>query len=442
MNGLAILLAGRGFRVSGTDPSIGPETERRLEAAGVKVSRAQDGSNIDPSAGLVIATAALREENGDLVAARSRNIPVMKYAEALGAFMSSSRGIAVAGTHGKTTTTSFLVSAMQEADAAPGFLVGSYVDHLGGSVGTGKTDWFVAEACEYDRSFLNLSPHLAVVTGIEADHLDTYADLDEIIETFGRFLRAVPPEGFVIYNAGCRGTARAIEETRGKTLSCSIKDPADYRARRISFEGPLTVFEIVLPDGRQAVPVTIQVPGDHNVTNALMAFAAGHSLGLDPAALARGLGKLNGIRRRFEHRGSRNGIDVIDDYAHHPTEVRALVSAARARYPDRRLVVAFQPHQISRTRLLFDEFSSAFSGVDLLLLSDVYTARDREGTSPADLSEKLAGAVSNTGVNAIHSGDLEATVAAALTRLCEGDVFFTVGAGDITRVAGMILDSL
>lgn len=439
MNGLALILAKRGFAVRGTDPGIAADTRRLLEDAGIEVFREQDGSRIAPATGLVIATAALDHDNGDLAEARRRGLPVLTYAQALGAIMAEHRGIAVAGTHGKTTTSSLLICALRAAGADPGFIIGSSVAQFGGSFGGGSSDWFVAEACEYRRSFLNLAPRLAVVTGIEADHLDYYEDLDDIVGAFSEFIRGIPGGGAVVYSAACEASARAMAGIECRKVSCGVDEPADYQARGIRTEASSTRFEAVLPSG-DTVPIETRLFGRHNVHNALMAFAAAHALGMDPALIARGIGELKGISRRFEHIGTKNDIDIFDDYAHHPTEVRAMIEGARSIFGDRRLVIAFQPHQISRTNKLFCDFAEAFAGTDLVLVSDVYAARDKGVEDGAPLGERLAEAIRGRGVAADHTGDLKSTAKRASKELRRGDLLVTVGAGTITSVAPMVLD--
>jgi UDP-N-acetylmuramate--alanine ligase len=441
MSGLATILCGRGFKLSGTDPGASEPLVRRLSAAGIRFSRVQDGSAIDPRTQLLIATAAVPPNSPELAAARRMGIPVVKYASALGSLIAAQEGIAVAGTHGKTTTTALVAHMMRAAGDDVGFLVGGHVPQLGGSAGDGPSPRFVVEACEYDRSFLNLAPFAAIITNVEADHLDVYDGVEAVEEAFAAFAARIHPDGLLVYNADCPRASRVAGFARCRTVSCSIRGSGDYRAERIRLEGEATRFDLSTA-GRPPLEMSVLLPGMHNVSNVLLAMAAGDRLGLDPATLARAAAGFRGVGRRFEPVGEAGGVTVLDDYAHHPTEIRALISSARQRYAGRRLVLAFQPHQISRTLFLFDDFRDSLSGADLVLLADVYAARDEAGADPSEVSRRLAGAITGLGGRARHVPGLEDLAREAASTLEPGDVLVTVGAGDVHRAGPMILELL
>ncbi len=440
MNGMAILLAGEGFRVTGTDPGLAVDVEERLAAAGVCTSRLQDGSFIPPDASLVVATAAVPREHPELRVAESRGIPVVKYAGMLGVLMNSFTGVAVAGTHGKTTTTGLLVSALREAKKNPGFVVGGYVPQFGAGAARGGTDVFVAEACEYDRSFLNLHPCIAIVTNVEADHLDIYENLEAIIDAFIAFSAGIREGGALVYCADDAGATRVARAFKGRAISFGLSDGADYRAVHLSTDASGNRFDVAV-GGAVIASLDLRIPGVHNVRNALAAFAAGHLLGCDPEALAAGLSCFCGVARRFDVLGEASGVTVMDDYGHHPTEIRALLAGVKERFPGRRVVAVFQPHQISRTRLLFREFAAAFDDADEVLLPDIYAARDVADDIKVT-SERLAAEMAKSGTSAHYTGSLDHTADVALSMLREGDVFVTIGAGNICEVGRTVWNRL
>lgn len=439
MSGVALMLRQRGFTVVGTDPRDDP-AKARLERAGVLVHREQDGSRIAAGTQIVVATAAMRADHKELEAARSAGIRVIKYADMLGALMADADGVAVAGTHGKTTTTSMIVTVLKAAGVGPGYVIGGFVPELGASSDAGTSRVFVAEACEFDRSFLKLSPRRAVITNVEADHLDCYLDLAEIEAAFAKFARGLPADGLLVYSADHPNLGAITAGARSRKMSYSVEGPADYEARDVSL-GPQGSRFVVHCPGRVPIETRLTVPGLHNVANALAAFAVCEDLGVPAASCASALAAFRGASRRFELKGEARGVTVVDDYAHHPTEIRALLSAARARFPGQRLVVAFQPHQISRTRLLLEEFGCAFDLADEVALPDIYAARDAADETSFG-SQSLAERIVRRGVPATHVPKLPALAEHLLARLSAGDVLLTVGAGDIHTVADAVLAGL
>lgn len=438
MNGLATLLTQKGFRVRGTDPSIDGATRTRLEMAGIDVFTTQDGSTITNNTQLVVTTAALPPTHPELTAAQEKGIPVIKYAAMLGVVMNSFTGIAVAGTHGKTSTSALTVAALRGAGLDPGFVIGGYIEQFGAGAHGGNT-YLVAEACEYDRSFYNLHPKIAVITNIEADHLDIYADLNDIIDSFAHFVENLPNDGKLIYCAESPAAKKLASRFSGHSVSYGFTD-AMFTATNIQNQNNQLIFQVT-HNNTELATISLRLPGHHNVLNALASFVAGLQLGISAKALARGISEFSGVNRRFEQIGIARDITVIDDYAHHPTEIRAMLQGARQRFTTARIVVAFQPHQISRTKFFFTEFAAAFKLADHVLLPDIYIARDIE--RPADINSKnLAVKIQEAGTDATYTESFENTTATALWLLQPGDVFITVGAGNIYDVAHRVLSAL
>jgi UDP-N-acetylmuramate--alanine ligase len=437
MSGLARILRQRGFSVVGTDPRAG-EMRKRLESDGIIVYEEQDGTRIPPHTEILVATAALPHDHPELKAARQRQIPIVTYAEALGALMDESKGIAIAGTHGKTTTTAMIVSCLKYANIDPGFVIGGYVPGLGTNSSNGTSPVFVAEACEYNRSFLHLNPEVAVITNIEEDHLDTYADLTEIKQVFGQFASHLPPRGVLIYSRQCPNTGSILKETSCESISFGVDDHGTFAARNVRFNENHTIFDL-FHDKQRVRNVRMSLPGRHNIANGLAAFAVCHRLGVSLDMVKEALGHFQGVSRRFDFRGEGRGIKVIDDYAHHPTEIRALLDGARDRYPDRRLVVVFQPHQSSRTRLLLDDFAHSFRRSDLVIIPDIYSVRDTEEDKIAVHASDLVAHIGTTGVKAEYLGSLGNVVTHLKRILKAGDLLLSVGAGNVNTVADEIV---
>jgi len=436
MIGLARILRQRGFEVAGTDPQ-GEPVRSELAAIGITLETVQDGSRIPPDTQLVVATAALPADHPELAAARAREITVVKYARVLAALLDEREGVAVAGTHGKTTTTAMIVSALRAAGVDPGFLLGGRVSAFGAGADIGSADVFVAEACEFDRSFLVLRPCHAVILNVEADHLDVYGDLAAVRSAFADFAGRLSPDATAFFCADDPGLGSLLERIAARRFSFGLAAGADIRATGIC-QGPEgSTFEVAVR-GATIGTARLRVPGLHNVTNALAALAVGLERGLPFHELAAGLGEFGGVCRRFELRGEAGGVTVVDDYAHHPTEIRALLRAARQRFPGRRLVVVFQPHQVARTRLLAAGFAEVLAAeADRVVLTDIYAARSGNGedTGSGDLARRIAA----RGGAVAHVPGLGDVAAALRGILRAGDVLLTVGAGDVHRVAGVVL---
>ena len=436
MSGLAELLVRRGVAVQGTDSN--PDGAPDLVRMGVAV-HAHDAALVRGARAVVYSSAVL-QTHPELVAARALGLPVIRRAEALGEAVSGGTLIAVAGTHGKTTTTVMTTEALAAAGYDPTGIAGGRVGAWGSNLRAGRTDLFVVEADEYDRSFLALTPTVAVVLNVEADHLDIYRDLDDITETFVRFMQ--PARASVV----CGDDAGAVALPQGATreVVCYAADMPDAAAvptarliaRDVVFNARGSVSRLEF-DGEAMGDMVLHVPGVHNVRNALAALGAGLMIGARIADMLPGLAAFAGVERRFQRIGDAREIIVVDDYAHHPTEVAATIAAARAAFPQRRLVVAFQPHLFSRTRDFADAFAHALVGADVCFLCDIYPAREQ----PIDgvTSALIADAMSASGRAPQWRGTRVACAEAIVAFARPGDVIITMGAGDITRVGPEVL---
>ncbi len=433
MSGIAEVLCTLGYTVSGSDQKENAGT-RRLQKAGATIHLGHTASNV-LGADCVVVSSAIGQDNPELMEARAQRIPVVPRAEMLAELMRFRRGIAIAGTHGKTTTTSLTASVLGEADLDPTFVIGGQLLAAGANAKLGSGPWLVAEADESDGSFLRLSPLVAVITNIDADHLENYGnDFANVRKAFSEFLHRLPFYGLAVLCIDDAYVAALAADTPRHVLTYGFHAEADVQARDVQQVGARMKFQLCLPDG-SCTPVTLALPGRHNVQNALAAAAIGWQLGVAPATIARALEGFAGIGRRFNQLAvlplpTGGKVTVVDDYGHHPKELAAVFDAARGGWPDRRLVVAFQPHRYSRTRDLFDDFAGVLSTVDVLLLTEVYPA----GEAPiagAD-GKSLARAIRMRGrvdpVVVASAADLRDALAGMLA---DGDLLLMMGAGDI-----------
>ena len=447
LSAMAKILLEEGYRVSGSDLQSSPLTAN-LEALGASIHKGHAADNVGP-ADLVIMSSAIQPDNPEVVAARQRGIPVIKRDQMLGRMMAGRYGIAVAGTHGKTTTTALIAWLLTQAGLDPTFIVGGVVENLGTNAQAGRGDHFVIEADEYDYTFLGLKPRIAVLTVIEMDHPDCFHDLDEVTEAFIKFVRLVPKDGCVV---GCgdesrvraviegRGGAKGSEGEKGKpqVVTYGLGAGVDWQAVEIRANEVGGSDFVALKERQPMGTFGLQLPGLHNVKNALAAIAVADHLGLDLAAVGTALREFRGTKRRFEHKGTAGGVIVIDDYAHHPTEIRATLAAARRRYPDSEIWAVFQPHTYSRTKALLHEFAESFGDADHVIVVDIYPAReyDNLGVSTADIVARM------THPDARHIATLNDAADYLLRHLKVGDVLITLGAGDGYLVGERVLASL
>jgi UDP-N-acetylmuramate--alanine ligase len=442
MAGIARILLERGLPVSGSDASDSP-TVRALRALGAVVNVGHDAAHVADADALVV-TSAARETNPELVEARRRGLLVLHRSQALAALLRGRRAVAVAGTHGKTTTTSMLTVALRRAGADPSFAIGGELTEGGDSAHEGAGDVFVAEADESDGSFLLYEPTVAVVTNVEPDHLDHYGTAEAVTAAFEEFAERVVPGGLLVACADDPGSARLAAAVRAGRRDVAVRtygtgEGADVRVSDLDASGPGARFALGVGDGpRQRL--TLRVPGVHNALNAAAAWAAGTWLGYDPELLAQGLAGYGGARRRFETKGVAAGVRVLDDYAHHPSEVAAVLRAVRGVSGDGRVLAVFQPHLYSRTRIFAEEFGRALGLADDVVVLDVYGAR--EDPEPGVSGELVTRAVPLPPERVAFVPDGEAAVRRLAERAAPGDVVLTLGAGDVTRLGPRLLELL
>lgn len=414
ISALAQLAHHEGKIVFGTNDNLSPQTLDRVRALGIRVFIGANIKNIDTDTDLIIYSTAWDDMEHDFMAGvRATNIPVLTYFEGLGLFSKNKITIAVSGTHGKTTTTGMLAKVMIDGVQDPTVIVGSVLTEQHGNFVAGKSNYFVVEACEYRRSFLNLHPHIAIITNIDNDHLDYYKDIDDIISAFHEFAMKVPKDGFVVANLSDPNTVKALRGIKAKIINFSqLGDPV--------------------------AKLGIKVPGEHNRKNAAAVLAVARILGLDEDKTKKALESFSGTWRRFEYKGkTASGTIVYDDYGHHPTEVKATLAGAREKFPNKKIVVVFQPHLYSRTKLLLDDFSRAFTEADEVILAPIYAAR--ELFDPSVTSEMLAEKIGNKAKVMKDFSEIEKYLD---KKLNESNLLLSMGAGDIYKVVDKITSVL
>ncbi len=440
MSGMAEILIHRGFKVSGSDESMG-ETTERLISLGAKVFKGHSAENIEGADVVVYTSAVTADQNVETREAIARKIPVIKRSEMLAELMRMKYGIAIAGTHGKTTTTTMTGLVVRQGGFDPTIMVGGRVhsfDQTNAVVGKG--DIMIVEADEYDRTFLKLSPTLVVITNIDTDHLDIYHDIEDIKSAFIEFAAKVPFYGALVVCLDDPMVRSIMSHVSRRTVTYGLTPQAQLRAVDIQADGMSSTFRVEL-DRKELGMIRLASPGVHNVRNALGAIGIGLELGMSFDDIAEGISSFSGVMRRFQVKGESQGVVVIDDYAHHPTEVQATLQAARAGWSDRRIIAVFQPHLYSRTRDLFNEFGLSFFDADILVLTDVYPSREQaiEGVS----GEMIAKAAIDYGHRQVHYQADKTQLPAFLKELCqEGDIVITMGAGDIYRYGERFLEEL
>lgn len=439
MSGIAELLLNLGYRISGSDVRASDIT-RRLESLGARIFIGHDPAHVE-GADVVVLSSAIREDNPEVVAARKRgNVPVIRRAEMLAELMRLKYSVLVAGAHGKTTTTSMVATVLARGGLDPTVIIGGKLNAWGTNAKLGSGDFVVAEADESDGTFLLLSPTIAVVTNIDLEHVDFYRDLDHIRETFLEFVNKVPFYGQAILCLEDENIQHLLPRVEKRFVTYGFSSQADFQARDVRVDGPRTLYRAFHRD-RELGQVVLPIPGRHNVLNSLAAVAAGVELELGWEDIQRGLEDMTGVQRRFHVKGEAAGVLVLDDYGHHPTEIRAVLSALSESYPNRRKVVAFQPHRYSRTRGLMDQFAKCFYQSDVLLVTEVYAA----GEAPLEgvTGKRLAEEVARYGHHEItYCETLDGMTEALLQRVQPGDVVVTLGAGNIWQVGEALLERL
>ncbi len=436
MSGLAEILMDEGFTVTGSD-SHESELTHHLEAKGAKIAYGQCAENITEGIDVVVYTAAVHSDNPELISAREKGLPILSRAELLGQMMKNyENAIAISGTHGKTTTTSMITEVLLCADADPTISVGGILNSIGGNIRVGGPELFVTEACEYTNSFLSFYPTVEIILNIEADHLDFFKDIKDIRNSFRLFAQKLPKNGLLVINNDIENIEEIVRDLPCKVITFGKKAGSRYQAETIEFDDLARATYDLKIDGTVVDKVTLGVPGEHNVYNSLAAAAVCAELGISLDQVKKGLKHFTGTNRRFEKKGELGGVTIIDDYAHHPQEIRATLNTAK-HYPHKKLWVVFQPHTYTRTKAFLDEFADALSLADEVVLAEIYAARETDnlGISSADIVDRIE----KKGVKAHYITSFDEIETFILENCIHGDLLITMGAGDIVKVGEKLL---
>ena len=441
MSGLAEILADRGFKVSGSDRAPSKITEA-LEKKGIIVKYGQVAENITDDIELLVYTAAISSDNEELMEAKRRGIECIPRADMLGQIMKNYEvPIAISGTHGKTTTTSMITTILMEAALDPTVTVGGMLDCIGGNLRIGKSEVFVTEACEYTNSFLSFFPKISIILNVEEDHMDFFKDINDIRNSFRRFAELLPEDGLLVINADIDNYEEICKNVKCKVVTFGTKPDADYSAKDVTYSdkgyGRFTVVRSAncgVYDEKERVELS--VPGAHNVSNALASIAVADFLKVDKDSVSEGFKAFHGADRRFQIKGEVNGLTVVDDYAHHPTEIRATLNAAK-NFKSNKVTVVFQPHTYTRTKAFFDDFVDALMIADTIVLADIYAAREKNtiGISSKDLET----AMKNKGADVHYFENFEEIEKFILANCQAGEMLITMGAGNVDIIGDNIL---
>jgi UDP-N-acetylmuramate--alanine ligase len=433
MRALAEVLLDRGWQVTGSDLSPAESARQALEQRGVEVLVGHRADGLPRDAALVVYSPAVPELNAERAEAARRDIPQLTYTQMLARLMQDRIGIGVAGTHGKSTTTALLGTILTQAGLSPSVVCGaeSIATQTSGWAGAG--DLCVAESCEYRRNFLDLNPRHAILLDIEPDHFDFFPDFDAAVAAYREFCARLPADGLLLCRAGRDAVTHAVQGCRARVRTFAVEAPADWSARRVRMQRQRVSFRIHR-DGAPWAEFELHVSGRHNVANALAAAAMASELGAEPEAIREAICTFRGLRRRCEYLGAWRGVDLIDDYAHHPTAVAATLAMARAQFGRRRLWCAFQPHQVSRTQALLAAFADSLQAADRVLVAPVYAAREAQAVLAIETSHELARRVDEGGTPARCVTSLDHVVSTLETEARPGDVLVLMGAGDIERI--------
>ena len=437
MSSLAEILLNEGYTITGSDSS-GSELTKALEAKGVRVMIGHNSKNVDDDVDLVVYTAAIAVDNLELAQANKMGIPAIDRAELVGLMMKEYKfPVSIAGTHGKTTTSSIISEIFLKAEAEPTISIGGILPSIGGNFRIGKRDYFVLETCEYRDSFLKFNPHSAIILNIELDHTDYFKDLNQVYYSFNTFARRIPSDGFVVINSDIKDYEKVLENIEGRAITYGRAKESDWYAENISYnEFGFGVYD-AYHKGEKYATVELSVIGEHNIFNSLGAIALTAEYGIAKEAILEGVKSFTGTHRRFEKTGEYNGAQIYDDYAHHPTEIIATITGARKKSPER-LIIAFQPHTYTRTMDLLDEFAKTLKEADEVLLLDIFAAREKDNgkVSSRDLERKLL----EYGAKARYFESFDKAAEYARELLKEKDIFITMGAGDIYKLEKYITD--
>lgn len=432
MKALAELLSGQGWKISGSDLHLTGETPQALANRGLRLHQGHQGAFLPDDAELLVYSPAISPQNPERLAAAERGLPQRSYTQMLGDLMSGRTGLSIAGTHGKSTTTAMTGCILTDAGYDPSVIVGAEVRGRNANGWGGLGEHFVAESCEFQRGFLDLNPRYAAILGIETDHFDCFRNLDETVAAFAEFAEKLPSHGGLVI----RDEAASIRAARAATVpfeTFSLEPTSDWWATDLRPTREGTQFRI-FRHGEYFTDAALRVPGEHNVLNALAAAAICSMAGASASEIRQGLNAFCGIKRRLEPVGTWRGVSLVDDYAHHPTAVRASLETVRRQYPGRRIWCVFQPHQVSRTQALMSDFATSFQAADEVLIVPVFAAREKVRQEPVETARELASRIETSGVSARFCSALDQSISTLEDGLRPGDVLVTMGAGDIGQV--------
>ena len=436
MSGLAEILLKEHFTISGSDAKESALT-KHLENMGATVFYPQKASNIIDGIDVVVYTAAIHDDNPEYAEAKRQHLPMLSRAELLGQLMTNyETSIAISGTHGKTTTTSMLSHILLEAETDPTISVGGILNAIGGNIRVGNSDIFVTEACEYTNSFLNFFPKISVILNVEEDHMDFFKDIHDIRSSFHKFSALLPEDGLLVVNKNIEELETITDGLVCNVVTYSETQDADYSAANIEFDELGNASFDLIKYGTYVDRIMLSVAGNHNVSNALGVIAVADALEIPLEVIKKGILSFTGTVRRFQYKGERNGFTIIDDYAHHPTEIRATLTSAQ-NYPHKDIWCIFQPHTYTRTKAFFHEFAEALSLADHIILADIYAARETDTLGMT--SEALAEELKKLGADAYYLPSFEAIENFVLEKVIHGDVLITMGAGDVVNIGESLL---
>lgn len=437
MSGLAEILLEEGFTISGSDAKESPLTDK-LASEGVQIAYPQSAANITSGIDAVVYTAAIHEDNPEFAAAKNTGLPMLSRAELLGQIMDNyANSVAVAGTHGKTTTTSMLSQVLLAADSDPTISVGGILKAIHGNIRVGHSDVFLTEACEYTNSFLNFHPKYSLILNIEEDHLDFFKDLADIRHSFRRFAENTAEGGTIIINGAITDYEEIVKDLPVSVVTYGLTEACDYYPSDITFDEKGCATYTAMHQGRALTSVKLNIPGMHNVSNSLAVIAAALSLKIELSTITSGISQFTGTDRRFELKGiCKDGVTVIDDYAHHPTEIAATLTAAQ-NYPHKRIICVFQPHTYTRTKAFLKDFAKALSLADVIVLADIYAARETDtlGISSKNIEDDLKA----LGKEAYYFPSFDEIENFLQKKCMNGDLLITMGAGDVVKIGENLL---
>jgi UDP-N-acetylmuramate--alanine ligase len=433
MSGLAHILLKRGYRISGSDPVSNKQTAD-LISLGATIYTEQKAEHICDDIDVVVTTSAIGKDNPEVKAANTKGLQVISRSVLLNEILSEHKAIAVTGTHGKTTTSSMMALALTEAGLDPTAILGAEVHTIQGNAKEGKGEYTVAEVCEYERAFLDIYPYGAVITNIEADHLDCYLDIHDIIDAFSEFVTHMKQDGFLVYMGDDNNCQKVAKRAVCPTYSYGLTPDNQYRAQNIVTTDHHTVFD-VYKGGKSLTTCTLGIPGNHNLLDALAVIAVADIIGADMERVVLALSKFTGANRRFQIKAEVAGITIIDDYAHHPTEIAATLAGARQFYPNSRIIAVFQPHQHSRTKLLLNDFSNSFDNADIVYMPEIYAVRDTEEDIQAVSSKNVVELINKKVPDkAKYFENFDTCLDEIQNLATSGDIIITIGAGPVYKI--------